>query len=53
VPLWHVWPLPQATHAAPLVPQVELLLGRQVPLLSQQPLGQLVLSQVQTPLTHS
>jgi hypothetical protein len=50
-----LWPDGQATHAAPPVPQSDghwEASGRQFPLLSQQPLGQLVLSQTHLPPTQ-
>jgi hypothetical protein len=47
-----VWPVPQAAHAAPPVPQVELLDVWQSPLLSQQPLRQLVASHTHLPATQ-
>jgi hypothetical protein len=51
----HTWPRPlvvQLTHAVPPVPQVVVLEVWQVPLLSQQPLGQLVASQTHLPPTQ-
>jgi hypothetical protein len=71
MPMPHSWPLEQqvplrvqfsldahAPHAAPPAPQVELhweSYGTQLPLLSQQPLGQVVAVQVgtQLPLWHA
>jgi hypothetical protein len=54
LPLLHVSAvMPQSVQVAPLVPHVEVLEVWQWPLVSQQPLGQLVLSQTHAPLTHS
>jgi hypothetical protein len=52
----HTWPAPlvaQLTQAAPPVPQVVVPEGWQLPLLSQQPLGQLVALHTQAPFTQA
>jgi hypothetical protein len=51
--LRHVWPGKQVVHVPPLVPQVEADCAWQMPLASQQPLGQLVLLHTQVPLTQA
>ena len=49
MPFAHVWPVAQAAHAAPPVPQVPALEVRHMPLASQQPLGQEVALQTHAP----
>jgi hypothetical protein len=51
-----VWPVGQAVHAAPPVPHSDAhweAVWRHWPVLSQQPLGQLVALQTHAPLTHA
>jgi hypothetical protein len=51
----HTWPavlVVQLTHGAPPLPQVVALAVWQAPLLSQQPVGQLVAVHLHVPLTH-